>query len=79
MLFNAYYRWYGNESDRVAVRENNWFCKTNFHYDVSADGKKHSLPDDNNCEKENAYDAFNFALTMSFISSILMICFNVCF
>jgi hypothetical protein len=78
-VLSGYYLWYSTESDASKVRENCWFCRTNYHYISSEDGKINALTLDEDCDLVNGYDDFNYILKLYFSLSILIICENLFF
>ena len=76
---SGYYLWYSTESDASKVRENCWFCSTNYHYISSEDGKINALTLDEDCDLVNGFDDFNYILKLYFSLSILIICYNLFF
>ena len=76
---SGYYLWYSTESDASIVRENCWFCSSNYHYISSEDGKINALTLDEDCDLVNGYDDFNYILKLYFSFSIVNICKNLIF
>ena len=74
---SGYYLWFSTESDASKVRENCWFCSTNYHYISSEDGKINALTLDEDCDLVNGFDDFNYILKLYFSLSILIICYNL--
>jgi hypothetical protein len=77
LVSSGYYLWYSTESDASIVRENCWFCSSNYHYISSEDRKINTLTLDEDCDLVNGYDDFNFILKVYFSLSILIICQNL--
>lgn len=60
-ISSGYFLWYGIESNSELVREKNWFCNSNYHYETSPDGIS-TISLDQNCDKVNVYDRFTLVL-----------------